>query len=708
MLRLCKLLITLTLLITGLPTATAANPERVHHQLLVKLLPEAGRLKVNDRLTLPQALTRFEFYLHQGLNPRVVEAGFTLTSTTKEVIGEVPIARYRLTSDTPFSKLTISYGGIIQHQLDSIDDDYSSNRRSSPGLISNKGIFLSRASFWYPLTIGGLVSFDISVDLPAGWSAVSQGRAHTDGNGWSIDSPQDDIYLIAAPYHRYSRQNDIADAQVYLRQKDPALAERYLDATDHYLTLYHSLLGPYPYSKFALVENFWESGYGMPSFTLLGPRVIRLPFILHSSYPHEILHNWWGNGVYVDYASGNWSEGLTTYLADHLIKEQRGKGSDYRRGTLQRYTDYVDQQEEFPLVAFRGRHGQASQAVGYGKTMMLFHMLRNRLGDARFIAGLRNFYRQHRFHSAGYSDLQKAFEPLADEPLSLFFEQWTERTGAPVLALSDTKATPVDQGYRLSARVQQTQSDPPFALQVPIFIQMEGDTQPLKQLITMHTREQQIDITLPRRPLRLSVDPGFDLFRRLDPSEIPSSLGQLFAEENVTLILPRKSSAEITAGYQQLAAAWAERSSDIDIVWDSELKQLPKHRSLWLFGSENRFAKLFTGLLKDDKFKPTQQSYALTQQHPESPQHTIGLLHSAGIKALPGLARKLPHYGKYSYVAFAGDRPDNHLKGQWQSAESALTVNLTGEKLAPMVIPAHTPLSEIAQSDPAVNPLPEK
>ena len=37
----------------------------------------------------------------------------------------------------------------------------------------------------------------------------------------------------------------------------------------------------------------------MPSFTLLGSQVIRFPFILTSSYPHEILHNWWGNAVFV-------------------------------------------------------------------------------------------------------------------------------------------------------------------------------------------------------------------------------------------------------------------------------------------------------------------------------------------------------------------------------------------------------------------------
>ena len=40
--------------------------------------------------------------------------------------------------------------------------------------------------------------------------------------------------------------------------------------------------------------------------------------------------------------------------------------------------------------------------------------------------------------------------------------------------------------------------------------------------------------------------------------------------------------------------------------------------------------------------------------------------------AFPGLTRKLPHYGSYSYLAFRGDAPTNTLKGQWQVVDSPL------------------------------------
>ena len=110
-----------------------------------------------------------------------------------------------------------------------------------------------------------------------------------------------------------------------------------------HLIFYRERLGPYPFSKFAVVENFLPTGYGMPSWTLIGKNVIRLPFLLDTSLPHEIVHSWWGNAVEVDYTNGNWAEGLTTYLADYLLKEvnQPHEALEYRRKLLRDYAALV-------------------------------------------------------------------------------------------------------------------------------------------------------------------------------------------------------------------------------------------------------------------------------------------------------------------------------------------------------------------------------
>jgi hypothetical protein len=44
------------------------------------------------------------------------------------------------------------------------------------------------------------------------------------------------------------------------------------------------------------------------------------------------------------------------------------------------------------------------------------------------------------------------------------------------------------------------------------------------------------------------------------------------------------------------------------------------------------------------------------------------------------MARKLPHYGKYSYLAFEGDEPTNMVKGQWSADGSPLVVDLRENK----------------------------
>jgi hypothetical protein len=681
----------------------------LHHALEVRLFPDRATLEVTDEITLPQARREFEFLLHDGLNPRVITPGASL-SPRRRFPGRVPVRGYQVRFEQPARTLTLVYGGEIAHPLQTLSQGYAGGRRTTPGIISDQGVFLAGSSYWYPQPMSGerMVAFSLRTRLPDGWLAVSQGRGVKDGSGWEESQPQDEIYLIAGRFHRYHQGTPAAMAEVYLSEPDLALARRYLDATGPYLTLYSRLIGPYPYAKFALVENFWESGYGMPSFTLLGPRVIRLPFILHSSYPHEILHNWWGNGVYVDDQSGNWSEGLTSYLADHLIREQQGQGAGYRQDTLQRYADFVAEKEDFPLIRFRGNRGEISQAVGYGKTLMFLHMLRRQLGDRAFLLGLQRFYRDNLFRTAGFDDLRRALESAGGKSLKAEFSQWTRRTGAPTLQLEEVTVERAGGGYQVKGKLRQTQQAAPFRLRVPLFLQLEGEPVARPYQLEMEGRELRLEIPLEKRPLRLSIDPRFDLFRRLDPSELPASLGQLFGAAEVTIVLPREEPAALRQAYRQLAETWSGRQGGVRVRWDDTLETLPDSGAIWLFGTENRFADDFARSLPgsplaleqgqlnlDGRAYPVDHySFTLAGTLHERPGQPVALLALGSEKAMPGLARKLPHYGKYGYLLFEGEAPDNRLKGRWEVAESALTRDFAdGERIPPMVAPKEKPLS---------------
>ncbi|HET8700673.1 MAG TPA: M1 family aminopeptidase, partial [Nitrococcus sp.] len=371
----------------------AAVPAPIHHDLTVRIDPQRGLIEGTDRLSLSAA----------AAGPFTVElnAAFDLQATGARVEplgravrgGGVAVRRWRLTPNMPGKIIGLHYVG---HPATS-----DPRRDDAVLVLAPNDIYLDPQSAWYPQVPERAVTFWLRADVPSGWRTVSEGRrlqSAADGPmQWLSTRPTRGIYLVAAPFTLYQQHGAEAEALAYLRHPDAPLARRYLVATAKYLRLYSRLIGPYPYAKFALVENTRQTGYAMPSFSLIGSQVLRLPFIPYTSYPHEILHDWWGNGVWVDYASGNWSEGLTTYLADQLLAEQRGQGAEARRAALQKYADFVSHARDFPLAAFKARHGEVTQAVGYDKGMMFFHMLRMRIGDARFIQGLRRFYADNRF-----------------------------------------------------------------------------------------------------------------------------------------------------------------------------------------------------------------------------------------------------------------------------------------------------------------------
>jgi hypothetical protein len=497
----------------------------------------------------------------------------------------------------------------------------------------------------------------------------------------------------------------MVEAQVYLRQPDPALAAKYLDATSRYLRMYNELLGAYPYRKFALVENFWETGYGMPSYTLLGPQIIRFPFILTSSYPHEILHNWWGNSVYVDYATGNWCEGLTAYLADHLMKEIEGQGAEYRRDVLKKYRDFASSSADFPLRDFRSRHSAATEAVGYGKTLMGFHMLRQQMGDDAFRQALGTFYKDYRGQRASFSDVQSVFEKVSGQDLGRFFDEWTNRTGAADLRVTNVKVTQQDQRYTISGEIRQQQNGA-YALEVPVVVATTAG--PVITKLQSRDPVTPFSIETTSAPQVVAVDPAFDVFRILDPRETAPSIGQIFGASEVLAVLPSEPASE-TEAWRKALSAWQSPSSKITIVTDQEISKLPADLSVWLLGRQNRLAATHfagdpmlglsvsaTGVRVGSSELPfAGHSHVLTHRHPDNPKLAIGWITVDPAAALPGLVRKLPHYGKYSWLAFAGEEPANVAKGEWPTTDSPLLVNLQGKGLpAAITLPRRAPLAE--------------
>ncbi len=732
-----RLLMTgLLFLIASFVPVSLHAEEPIRHELKVVLQPDKNHLEVSDTITLPESLLavsgrKLYFQLHEGFLPISPTSGVKLSRETGRKQSDASTKEPQPTTEHYAVSLppgrwdfVVKFQGRINPPAPSKNSDDTAD--FDPGVISTEGIFLSGATQWVPWFNDDPVTFSLEVELPEPWDAVSQGERtrheHKDGRietRWESPQPQDEILLLGGRFTEYDRSAGSVQVMAFLRTPDVELANRYLETGGSYLEMYQNLFGLYPYKKFALVENFWETGYGMPSLTLMGPAVIRLPFILDSSYPHEILHNWWGNGVFVDYGKGNWSEGLTTYLADHLVQEQRGSALEFRRSTLQKYADYVAERKDFPLTEFRARRSPAMEAVGYGKTMMFFHMLRRRLGDDAFVQALRKFYRENRFRRATFDDLRAAFASVAGEDLKNEFNQWIGRVGAPALRVSGARTQVLGTGYLATMLLEQTQSGAAYRLRVPVAVTIEGREQTYQTTVKLDTKRLGLELLVPGRPLRIDVDPEFDLFRRLDRDELPPALSQSFGAEKSLFLIPADADEAARNGYRQFAESilifrQPSQPGSIEIKMDSEIDELPSDRAVWILGWENRFFPDIKMALTGYDFSMPQNgprigqtevvrnnhAIVLTARHPKNSNAPLIWVSIDQTAALPGLARKLPHYGPYSYLVFEGEEPTNILKGRWEVPNSPLAIPVTQPDGHVIAVPRaklepHRPLAEM-------------
>ena len=229
---------------------------------------------------------------------------------------------------------------------------------------------------------------------------------------------------------------------------------------------------------------------------------------------------------------------------------------------------------DFPVREFRARHGEVTQAVGYDKVLMTFHMLRQRMGDERFVAGLRRLWADQRFRAATFADVARAMSAAAGEDVAPWLAQWLDRPGAPAIRLESA----VDGARRRacsSSRCRRRRTGAPYDVDVPVAVTVEGAREAVRRTVRLSERRQRFSLELPARPVRVDVDPEHDVFRRLDPAELPPSMSGAFGASEALLVLPSAAPASRSrSAYAAVAERW--RGPGRQVVTDAQLERIPR------------------------------------------------------------------------------------------------------------------------------------
>jgi hypothetical protein len=665
------------------PAARAADLQ-ADHNLRIELFPAAGRLTGIDDISIKTTAVRV---LKFHISKRISSLKVSVNNEPRDFkfangLIEVPLEPQEQSSDLP---VTITYAGVFDDPVPERPVNTDNPGYGVTGTISEKGSFLLAGAGWYPELADSRATYRLSVNAPEGLIAVTAGRSlgHQTREGqtqstWEVDYPVQGLALSVARYVVATKSVGRVTAATYLLPHNQHLAQSYLDATAGYIALYSDLFGPYPFEKFAVVENFFPTGFGFPSYTLMGGRVLQLPFIIHTSLGHEIAHCWWGNGVYVDYAEGNWSEALTTYVADYLYKEMKSEQAalDTRRQWLRNFATLVRPDNDFPLDRFTSRFNPVSKAIGYDKGAMVFHMIRRKLGEDSFWNALRDVYRDRLFQKTAWSDLQKAFEARAQHSLKYFFDQWIHRKNAPRFFMDNVELAHVDGKWKVSGQIIQT--DPPYA--VSINLALEAGPKRINREIEISGESTPFEMTSNERPRRLSADPDFDTMRLLYPAEIPPAVNNIKASSSVRIVLSEQLKPEIKKAAETLVLSLGLKNYQFIPERDARRTQLTEHDILLIGqpGQRTLLPKLpdqvsiqsgsFT--LNNALYNEPSDAFFGVFHHPYNDNRIAAVFIPSSKQFADVVARKITHYGKYSYLAFQFGR--NSDKGVWPVDKSPL------------------------------------
>ncbi len=700
------------------------------HALTIELLPETHRLIAVDHMTVELGagpIEQLAFSLAASLQVLQIRASLEsqpikVTWTTEAETPLLPSGSQgqrvlvRLERAIPSGRtLTLRwrYEGIINDPPREPRHLRFVTPSETSGHIGPEGVYLSGETAWYPDLAGSLATFHLWVTAPRGWVAVTHGRELSRREAgraselvtaeWEVTEKTEALTLVANRFvtsQREWRDKSGRTIQVatYLFPEDAHLADEYLNASLRYLEVYSGLLGPYPFPKFAVVENFFASGLGMPSFTLLGSSVIKRHYVQPYALGHEIVHSWIGNAVLNRTGTGNWVEGLTTYLANYYWHEVSGQTEEARRERrlmLYGYAVHVRPEHDYPVARFMRKTDEQDNAIGYQKAAMVFHMLRGEIGETAFWAGVKRLVADYQGAYADWRDLERVFAGTASRDLRWFFAQWIERPGAPDVKITRATAQPAGGArepgdYRLTVRV--VQAGTPFRFRMPVLIRLEGGLMHRAD-ITIEQAEQDATLFVPAKPLAVELDPDLMLFRRLDRARLPPMLNLYVTDRRRSVVPPHAGPEAALAPYRDLVARLVEQNrsrpagEQTDVVDKTTPDGVSGEGSVLVLGGPgtNRAAEWAVRgceghvqideegfIIKNVRYAGPQAALLVSCRRPDRPASVVTLFYGVSPEAAAKVARLLFFYGWNSYVVFRDGAVAD--RGDWGELQDVVEV----------------------------------
>jgi aminopeptidase N len=272
------------------------------------------------------------------------------------------------------------------------------------------------------------------------------------------------------------------------------------------IEFYNDHVGPYPYEKLASVQNGAANGGGMEhaSAIFYGQNSVNGRPAL-GLVSHEIAHQWFGDSITEKDWDDVWlSEGFATYFSALTQEHYDGRDAFLALMKRSRNTIFTTEKRLAGVAVVQDKTWKGiPNGIVYQKGGWSLHMLRGQIGNEKFWAGIREYYRRYRDSNASTADFEKVMEETSGADLGWFFRQWLYRAGSPVVEgtwhydSADAKVV---------IELTQTQPGDPYRLPLEAGLTSEG---PVKiEKLEMTKKQQTFEIPAASAPASVALDPN--------------------------------------------------------------------------------------------------------------------------------------------------------------------------------------------------------
>ncbi|MGH9704326.1 MAG: M1 family aminopeptidase, partial [Candidatus Acidiferrales bacterium] len=309
--------------------------------------------------------------------------------------------------------------------------------------------------------------------------------------------------------------------------------------------------GTFPYSQLALTQMPGRDSQGWPGLIFLSSYAFlsteqrqALHFepyriLLQQSIPaHEAAHQWCGDLVMWKTYRDQWlSEGLANYCALMMLQEKNPNGfrqvmEKYREDLVAKNKDGFAPMEAGPVTLgtrlLSSRFPEAYEAISYGRSTWLFHMLRTMMKDTAaqekrnaanreepFLLALRKMRQQYEGKAVSTKEMMDVF--AAESPMSLryegkssldwFLDGWVNGISLPRLELKAVKIVQKGTGVTVSGTILQEDAPEDLVTSVPLYAVLAGKRSVLLGRVFADGQESSFRLKAPAGTKRLEVDP---------------------------------------------------------------------------------------------------------------------------------------------------------------------------------------------------------